>query len=247
MEHGRASKSRKLIKLSLADPTENALAQALWLDRKFGKFSAGDASAQLWSESLEAQAWTSYLSGQWAEVMVAARGWLIDQPFSSRPAIMASFVSGAILLDYDASLRFCKFGLRSSPDDFMLLNNSAFSAAEAGDLGSAEEYYARIHPASLSTDPRAVWLATGGLLLYRRGRPIEGKQAYLEAMATGEQGKDPRIPAIASYYLALEERRTNSSEAEHRRQDALKRLKKLPYPEIRLFLDRLEGLSPLQP
>ena len=106
-EAGTTKLARKLLRRSLNTPTENAIAQAAWMERHFIGIQI---ESSLLARSHEAKAWATFQGANWERSIVAARSWLLDQPFSSRPAIFGSYVSAIVLGDYEQSARFAEQG-----------------------------------------------------------------------------------------------------------------------------------------
>jgi hypothetical protein len=71
-----------------------------------------DGNRLLNQESVyEARALSAYHEGRWNDVLAEAELWLADESFSSRPAVIASFVAGSMLGDFRQSERFANLGL----------------------------------------------------------------------------------------------------------------------------------------
>ena len=138
--------AKRLFRTALENPNDNSLAQAGWVSRRFGLFEIASGLSERTALAYEQQAWQHYLASNWREALRSALSWREDQPFSSRPAVFASFLSGVGLEDYEQSSRICQLALIASPDDFGLLNNLAFSLAKLGRADEARAAFCRIDP-----------------------------------------------------------------------------------------------------
>jgi tetratricopeptide (TPR) repeat protein len=249
MEHGNRKKGRRLLQLSLKDPTENAIAQVAWLVRKVDSASIEGFSAALVNPSPEGSAWTLALSGEWANALQASKDWLADQAFSSRPAIFGSYTACVPMEEYESGMDIAKRGVRANPHDFSLLNNYAFAAAQAGRLDEAKQAFARIDSRNIAGLARTVWLATAGLLLYRSNDPVAGREYYLKAIQCAESDTDPKYRILANLFFALEELRIAAPDAERRRREAIETAQKIPDVDVKALAQRVQkfGNSPGKP
>lgn len=212
LEHGNRKLAAKLVERSVRAPTENAVAQVGWLetisDADFDAKSLASRVPNAW----EARTFEMYEVGDWRKSCEEAACWLLDQPFSSRPAAHGSFVAATFLEDYDLSLRFSEAGFRANPKDAVVINNYAVSLAEIGRVSEARTVF-DAHMRD-SKHQRATSKATEGLILYREGRVEEARAAYNQAKREFVTSNDERSQLIASVFQAREElRRGNSTEA----------------------------------
>lgn len=220
LEAGNIKGAKRLLRASLVDPSENAIAQAAWIARTSHIL---DVPKPILNEgqSWEARAWNCFRAGDWPNTVLFAKWWLNDQPFSSRPAIFGSYVAAICEAKFEESADIARKGLIANPNDFTLINNVSFALAQLNQGEEARKVFVRIVPSTLTPEKRVVWLATRGLLAYRAGKPQEGKSSYLEAIAETERGQDVRRRALALSFLALEELRLSTPEAEAYRRRAL--------------------------
>jgi hypothetical protein len=84
----------------------------------------------------------------------------------------------------------------------LLLNNVAFCLLSLNQVDDGAKYLAKISLARLKPSQRSTYLATSGLLAYRRGRTEEGRQLYGEAI---NETRDPVNRALAAIMMAREE------------------------------------------
>lgn len=200
--NGQNRFARRHFRESLRDPTENALAQAVWTQRALQHLEVplDDASRK---GANEAKARQAYIAGSWNQALSACEGWLQDEPFSSRPAVLGSFIAAVALGDYKKAKDLCELGRLANPHHPVLINNLAVALANLGDLQLAQEAFAKI-PDSIRNDPEhQVLLATEGLLAFRAGELDRGRHLYNRSI---ELSQDDRVlQALAFFHLALEE------------------------------------------
>ncbi len=185
------SKSRKLFNQSLCDPNENSIAQAHWAKNKVGGLPI--ELNQYNTNSFEARAFEKQLTGDWKGAFDDTLNWLIDEPFSSAPANQASYLAGSIVDNNIQAIRICDFGLKSNPNEFILLNNKAYSQAIEGYVGQAEKTFSAVQYGDLSIQQKVVYMATSGLIQFRKGNTELGHKRYFYAeslaLKNGDESK----------------------------------------------------------
>ena len=181
-EAGSGRAARKLLTKSLEDPTENAVAQCSWLANKH-RLGSFEVPPQLFQtpRSFEANAWALMNQGEYEESVVSAMDWLHDEPFASRPAAHGSFLSSMVLGRYDEAADFATQGLIANPHDPYLLNNATFAYGINNKLDEAQLYLNRLNQLSLEPEHRPMHLATSGLIAYRNGDAVLGRDLYKRA------------------------------------------------------------------
>ena len=207
LSSGSVRKGKRLLALSLEDPTENSVAQAIWAARRYRSVHFDPQQLRRQS-AFEAASLASYQDEEWHHVLDNTRRWFGDQPFSSRPAGLGSFVSTTALTDYSTGKWFAAMGLRANPGDFTLLNNLAFACLQLDDVAGAAVALERIDRSSLSMEQSIVLQATQGLMEFRTGHPDQGRQLYEAARTSAKRlgnQNGQRIHALASMFFALEE------------------------------------------
>lgn len=239
-EAGNLRHGRKHLKKSLNQPTENSVAQAAWLERQFYGVRV-EKSEKPPPISHEALAWDFCRKAKWNDTVVESLKWLNDQPFSSRPATLGSYISAVSLGEYEKSANIAHMGLIANPKDFTLLNNLAFALGHIGRLKDAREVFGRIRESTLSSEEKFISLATNGFLCYREGNVIEGRNLYLEALEKGKKATDEKRRASAFLWMTLEELRIGSEEAEKYKREVLELAKKLPFPDLHPLIKRIEN------
>jgi tetratricopeptide (TPR) repeat protein len=153
----------------------------------------------------EAYARSAIEQGDWDQVLVHAQVWLEDQPFETTAANMASYVCSVGLEDWSRAIGYARLGLRAQPRDPGLLNNLAYALIEAGRVEEAEQQLGLIDFSSIPQDERVASLATRGLLKFRLGDGVGGREGYETAIRLAQQFHDPRSEAMARTMLLREQ------------------------------------------
>jgi len=213
MQAGSGKKAKKYFRRSLVSPTENSVAQAEWATTKLPGLEVDVGEFEV-ARPFEAQAYESFHTGRWAESVERCRRWHWDEPFSSRPAILASYVSSGTLEKYDESIAIIKNSVAANPREPALMNNLAFALASMGRIEDAEEAISDVDESQI-TDFSAITLtATRGLICFRKGLIEPGRHLYLEAMDHAKRKGIWNYRAIAAAYLAREEILAGTEESE---------------------------------
>lgn len=242
---GRLREARRLFATALRVPTENALAQATWAWRQERSLGLGIEALLSTPRSFEATAWLSFQAGRWAQSLESSQQWATDQPFSSRPFILGSYLAAHTLEDFGLSEKLASAGLQASPDDFSLLNNVAFALACQGRIADARRAFSAISFASLEEHQKVVWLATDGLLEYRAGFAENGYRQYQDAIEKARELRLTRLEIVAAARRAFEELRLGLPAGEPARREALSLRHRLAGQlDVQALLDRLEAARP---
>ena len=185
--NGANRRARKDIRASLEAPTDNSVAQARWMSTRLSGISIHDSAFQM-PQSFEARCWRALQEERWDQAQTQCLDWLFDEPFSSRPAQLGSYIGVSLTLDPKFAITCARAGLQAEPRNSMLHNNIAVAFAYHDDLQSAIDHFRKIELPLPDDFPLHVYLATAGLLCFRAGDVDQGRKFYkkAEAMATGE-------------------------------------------------------------
>lgn len=212
-EAGARKKAKRLFQQSLIDPTENSVAQATWAVQQ-REFDGFDPQLLQLPGSFEARALDSRRLGEVHTALSETWKWLGDQSFAPTAAIFGSYLASVAIEDYEQALRFVDVGTRANQNEWLLLNNRAFSLASLDRIDEAEEVLDSL-PKTPSDPVRvATVLATRGLILFRRGLTMAARELYLAAVAAFRHANEGRGAAIALLFWAREEIIANTSRAE---------------------------------
>ena len=237
---GKKRRARQLFAQSLVEPTENSIAQVEWASRQISGVQLDESNFQK-PFTFEALAHKYQTSSQWKKALSESRNWLHDQPFSSRPAILGSYLAAVILEDFTTSIWFAKRGLKANPQDFVLLNNFAFSLAQCDKIVEAEATLTKAAKAISDDANRMVFTATSGFIAYRAGKVSKGQLLYKKAIDAAHRSGQRRLEAMAFIFWALEEMRARTPEAAYVQKAALDHLRDMPEHERGLLESRLSG------
>ena len=240
LESGGIKKSRKLFDLSLAMPTENSVAQAAWASRRDSRIRVSKHHLAR-PDTFEARSWTYFLKDKWGRVVEECNNWSSDQPFSSRPNILGSYVAALALEDYSQCERFAEDALVVDPNDFILLNNLAFAHINMNKFSEAKRSIDKMVRISTGQRERAVRLATLGLFAFRTGRSEEGRQYYSDALEAAKRERNDVLYGSALAFFAAESWRAGVDDRQIVVSKARSALQRTDSPESRLvkrMLDR---------
>ena len=115
-------------------------------------------------------------------------------------------------------------------DGFQYFNNFAVSLARIGQTDTAKKMLDRVDYDHLSQRDRCITIATEGLIKFRSGDTENGRKYYQLAINEFDKLGNSEEAAVASYYLAEEEKHVKSIEVDKIVQEARKRLGKYKIP-----------------
>jgi tetratricopeptide (TPR) repeat protein len=219
-------KANKHFRASLLQPTENALCQVIF-DQKSPAFHDLTQSIHP-PRNFESETRTFYSDLEIEKACDSAKSWLSDEPFSARPALFGSFVASVALEDYEQSLMFLEDGLTPNPNSSLLLNNKALSLARLGRTDEAEESLRKARENARGEEQTdTILTATDGLIHFRKGEAIQGREKYEAAIAQARKGGRISQEAMALVFLAREEfdaRTEVADQAIKRAEESVKRV-----------------------
>ena len=237
---GNRRQARRLFNDSLIDPTDNAIAQANWAKRLIlGVDIREDHLSSPFS--FEARAWDRYYASDWSGALQGVSEWFEDEPYSSEPLILGSFVASLAMEDYDLAVSLCRKGLVSNPDLTLLRNNLIFALASQNLLDEAEAEYEDIRNHSLKLEDEVCRIANSGLIQYRRGDIESGRRLYREAFELAGRSSNPDLRLLAATFWIREERRTKSEQEPLLLSEIEEEVKKSSNPAVRLAVSKLHG------
>lgn len=226
---GSVRDARKLFRLSIQSPTENAVAQAEWASRRFKLVDLEPRLFQI-PGSYEAKAKEYLQAGKLKDALAASWAWLRDQFFSSEPAVHGSYIASVGMQDYQEAIRIVRAGMIANPKNWILLNNLAFSLASTNQVDEAEKALPEVSPGDQIG--KGTLYATKGLIEFRRGHRDEGRRLYAEAIETFNRPEMSKMRALAAVFLAREELFAKTPEADAASIRAEQFLKGLEAPEL---------------
>lgn len=200
-ETGSSRRARKLFRVSLISPTENAVAQAAAVSANHPELVPDTlltAGTEAVDGAFEAQALRAEMRSEFLEASRHSVAWLDDQPFSSSAAIYASYIAASGMEDWELSVALARRGRTVHPNNITLLNNLAYSLIESGEgLDEARRWIRRAEKLHGDRAEDAAIAATKGLLEYRSGNQEAGRLQYERAAATARRLGNPHLEAMA--------------------------------------------------
>ncbi|MDA1329768.1 MAG: hypothetical protein O3B43_01705 [Chloroflexi bacterium] len=235
---GATAKSRKLFKQSLIHPTDNTVAQAEWAKSRFPNFAINNDVFEV-PRAFEANALREYHVGNWEEALTHITDWHRDEPFSSQPAIMGSYLASIALEDYEFAASIAREGRKANKEDKTLANNLAFALINQNKLKLAEEVLGEVSRPAEDIQEEVALLATEGLLEFRKGNIERGTFLYHAAIEKSELHSLDTMTALADLFLAKEQ--INVGIFNHKSLDKISgEVNKLGgRPELVLFLNKI--------
>lgn len=234
---GSAKKAKQFFECSLESPNENAVAQFEWIQPKARLSIVHDFNNV--PGIFEAEARRSMRNAEFLECFNFANSWLDFQPFSSRPAVLGSYVALLGIRDDNRALELIDKAELASPDDPMLLNNQACALATVGRIDEAVEVIRRIDTSNIpSRETGSIW-ATIGLIHFRSGEIERAREFYDKAAALFLRDKDEASLSICYLYRGREEDRINHESSDDYLSKALKIAQKLGQKEIISYVESI--------
>ena len=184
--------------------------------------------------TFEAQFWANYERRDQAMSTQLVREWAVDEPFSSRPVVMGTFLGG-IFEDYELGRQIGEAGLIANPDDEQIINNLAFIEASDGNLVGA---WQRIH--SMSNFKSSHFVANTGLIAYRMGQIDLGRRCYRAAIALAKAAKQPQTETLATLFFAREALLAGDPQASKIAESAARMAKNQEATSIKVVWERLK-------
>ncbi|MEN1928448.1 hypothetical protein WCE37_05515 [Luteimonas sp. MJ250] len=209
---GKMKRAKIIARESGVDATENALAQAVWLSPRLRTDVVTKEAIAATAGAFEAKCWGAFYEGDWGAAVENAVLWLNEEPYSVVPALQGSFVAATFMHDYVRSLKIAEFGLGRNPDSDSLRNNYVVALAMSGDLARAEGEFIKMSGSKADPREHAVWMATSGLLKYRRNEVEHGRALYDAARIEFEKVNDRTAQLTLTLYQSMEEARAGNVE-----------------------------------
>ena len=198
MQYSR-KKSRDLFQLSLTAPNENSLAQADWASR-YIPVRLDNVDRESVRFDYEAQAYAALKREDFQTAVTRIVDWVCDMPFSRKPILLGAHIAYTYLNNYVLSEKLLRVGVKANPQDCVLLNDLAYVLARQNNTKDAIGYMERLETQLKKKLPNqnmrdeyssieVCMTATKGLIAFRRGEHLLGKEKYKEAIRMAEKNK----------------------------------------------------------
>jgi hypothetical protein len=215
----------------LHSPTENTIAQVKWELQEREDVIVGVSTDIDVPRLYEAEARDHYVAGHLPAAFESTLLWLADQPFSSTPAAMASYIAHLMGRDGEAA-EIIRASLPSNPGDPGLLNSLVYAQALTGELEGAKHTFGELASVLDGCTDTILMItrATAGLIEIRSGNEEFGRSLYLQTITEANAKKRYDIKTVALANLAREEALLgNVSEARRLLTEAVGDLQHLRY------------------
>ena len=213
LEHAAGNRKhvRRLFAHALADPTENSLAQAGWIERHMSGFAVPGESFDV-PRAFEAHAWEAVQRGAHSDAVSRALDWALDEPFATRPVLFASWVTSMALGDFQTAADMAEAARVANPGDPRLVAQLLYCKASVGQLESARALLPELERLALAPQAKgrpeeweAVIEADRGLLAFRSGDVGSGRAHYQNAIEVASRRGLKQTAATALVNFAREE------------------------------------------
>lgn len=246
LECGNERKAKKVFKQAWIDPSVNVVTHGEWVIRNFFPNLAETSNLDL-KKSHEADAWDSYWNLNLSKSIHISEEWGSDEPYSPHPWILGSYVS-CLIGEYKKAIEIAKTGLLANSSDFNLNNNLIFSLIKTNNIDEAEK---RIKDLVYKNQiDKIVYLATRGLLEYKKNNFDSGKEFYMTAIDLCESVEDgrnrERLRVKALLNLAIAETEANGCDAQIISERAEKLASMHTDPDVLIIKEKLLEVRKLQ-
>jgi len=204
MWSGNTRRAKRLFLQAVIHPSENALAQTVWAAREVGLTVIAAELLNI-PNAFEAQTLAARNKAEWKSAVDHAKRWATDESFSVRPHAFASAIVTSILNNPQEGESLARAGLLTNPRHPGLINNIAFALVGQGKPNEAKRELEQINVKNADAQTQICIFATQGLIEYRLGKPIAGKQLYENSISLAHKEGNRSLKAIAQLYLAREE------------------------------------------
>ena len=200
LDKGDLRHARRHARESLIEPNDNCVAQARWLAVRLPQVIVTNTAFET-EQSYEARCWRALRAGDWSGALAESHAWLLDEPYSSRPAIIGSFIGATLTEDYQFGAACAEVGLQADPTSRTLRNNLVVTLAYLGEMQKAWHHFGLVRRSFDSDYPEYVFEATQGLLLFRMRDDRGGRHHYGRAM---DLAPDPVRARVLTHWLREE-------------------------------------------
>jgi hypothetical protein len=191
---------------------------------------------------LEATTLQNYYRLKVRDALTTATEWALEEPYSKRPFIFGSFLADQ-LKEFSIAERLARDGLKANPDDFTLRNNLCFTLLKADKIPQAEQELGCLGEPENGRE-KIVFFATSGLLQFKKGNVVIGRELYNKAIRSAVDAKDMQLAARATINFAIAEIEADMPFGNAMRDQALSMVAKMNSPEIILAREDLKDALP---
>lgn len=234
---GSNKAARIAINKSLLAPTDNSLAQATFVARSTTGIELEKATPV--HNAFEAGVYKFWGEGDLRQALDGCQLWLGDEPFSSGPAVLGSYLAMVGLGDTNEAEALASRGLAANPRDVVLLNNKVVALAEQGREADAIQLFNTIDFEGAESRHKPLLVATAGLLYCRYDAFDRGARLYESAISYFRERGDYGSALLAELYFIREMKTRGLPEATARLDRLKARLDAERRWEVREFANRV--------
>lgn len=191
---------RQLLSKGLEKPTENALAQAIWIRAEKGITFEDRRLLQTSDLASEANARQAMEQERYYEALSYFREWIEDEPYSVPALQMAGMCASTFLGEHRVGVDFYQAALRLAPTAPMILNGLLVARAYLGDMDEAQNLYVRLEGYRNEPALEPYVHAAKGLIAFRQGALVAGREAYQEAITSGNNIEGGSLKLTATIF-----------------------------------------------
>jgi Tfp pilus assembly protein PilF len=201
--NGKIKEARKYLTHSLQAPNENSLAQVAWMSENINGINIENSKYDL-PLAYEANSLRSYEVGEFKRAYDEAMNWHSDEPFSTRPIKVASYIASVFLKEHKISIQLTKRALELTPGDVLLLNNLVYFLIQNGEIEEAEKIFVKTltdiidNPEKHSDREKIICTATAGLIAFKNKNIEAGNKYYEKAIAFAKSSKSSYLIGLAT-------------------------------------------------
>jgi len=210
--------ARKYFQQSLVKPNDNSIAQYLWMFKKINGTEIDVANFHI-PFAYEAAAQSFYNKNDYLQAYQNAIKWYEDEPYSTRPIRLASYLACTFLDDYkDEGISFLRRGIKMNSDDIALNNNLVYYLIQNNQTDEAVKIFQKklrkyLQGTLDSKDNNIISLiATAGLIFYRQKELEYGRILYKQAINLAKKKESKYLIALATVNYIREEFRVTERE-----------------------------------
>lgn len=190
-----------ILRAALHDPTENAIAQALWV----GEHSSADLQVLAHRNLQDPQAWEArsrahFLERRFEESEQQAVLWFYDQQLEVRAALAAAYLNLIHLNNAKRAVSISERALKIHPRDWSLRNCAALSAAYSGATDQAKDHIKAMSLYGDDPEKNIFVAAAEGFLAFCEGDAPQGRKFYEEAILRAKKLSRPSLVLNAAIF-----------------------------------------------
>lgn len=207
---GHRKNFKKRLNESLLQPTDNALAQAMWyLKQSQSNLEDIERVNPTWlpllRRSREALTYTHLRAGKWKDAATSFLRWQSEEQFSSHIGLQGSYYAVSFAGDYEVAIFLCENALYANQRSASLLNNLCVAQRRIGKISDSVDTFSELKlvTSDWSSDP--TFLATAAMLHFAKGNIELGRYNYVDALEIAAKKGDEALQHRLRMHWLFEE------------------------------------------